>query len=152
MEGSTPIINVRIQAMVRADIKPKMLTWARERAGMAQEDLSGRFPKLHSWELGEAAPTLKQLESFARATHAPVGYLFLPKPPVERIPIPDFRTVGNQRVSRPSPDLLETIYVCQQRQSWYKDYARSLRVARQRSSVPAGWSSVVKRPRPCVMR
>ncbi len=98
---------------------------------MTQEDLVGRFPKLDSWERGDAAPTLKQLERFARATHAPVGYLFLPKPPVERIPIPDFRTVGNRRVGHPSPDLLETIYVCQQRQSWYKDYARSTREERQ---------------------
>ena len=99
--------------MVRADFKPKMFTWARERAGLAQEDLAGRFPKLQSWERSEAAPTLKQLESFAKAAHAPVGYLFLQQPPVEPIPIPDFRTVGSRRVSRP------------QRQSWYKDYARS---------------------------
>jgi Zn-dependent peptidase ImmA (M78 family) len=131
--------------MVRADIKPRMLTWARERAGMAQEDLRSRFPKLDAWERGDVAPTLKQLETFAKATHAPVGYLFLAKPPVERIPIPDFRTVGNRRMHRPSPDLLETIYVCQQRQSWYRDYARSLRERPQRfvGSLRVG-SSVVE--------
>ncbi|MGZ8387772.1 MAG: ImmA/IrrE family metallo-endopeptidase [Rhodoplanes sp.] len=41
--------------------------------------------------------------------------------------IPDFRTVENRRTGHPSPDLLETIYLCQQRQEWYRDYVRSLR-------------------------
>jgi len=71
-------------------------------------------------------PTLKQLEAFARATHAPIGYLFLPEPPVESIPIPDFRTIAGVQIGRPSPDLLDMMYVCQQRQEWYRDYAKSI--------------------------
>lgn len=112
---------------MRVDVKPAMLRWARERAGLEPDALAHRFPKLTNWEREEVRPTLKQLEDFAKVTHAPIGCLFLSEPPVERIPIPDFRTVQNRRVGRPSPDLLETIYLCQQRQEWYGDHVRSLR-------------------------
>jgi Zn-dependent peptidase ImmA (M78 family) len=90
---------------------------------MEPAELQARFPRLELWESGEAQPTIKQLESFAKAVHVPVGFLFLPHPPVEVVPIPDFRTVGGREIERPSPDLLDTIYTCQERQSWYKDYS-----------------------------
>ena len=107
-------------------VKPEMLQWACERAGRSVENLSIRFPKIGLWTRGEASPTLKQLESFAKVTHTPIGYFFLPVPPVERIPIPDFRTVGNSYITHPSPDLLDTVYICQQRQEWYREFARSI--------------------------
>jgi Zn-dependent peptidase ImmA (M78 family) len=112
---------------IRVDVKPELLSWARERAGYDLDALALRFPRLTAWERGTAQPTLKQVERFASATHTPIGFLFLQEPPVEHIPIPDFRTAGNKRIGRPSPDLLETIYVCQQRQEWYRDFARSER-------------------------
>jgi Zn-dependent peptidase ImmA (M78 family) len=109
---------------MRVDIKPELLIWARKRAGYSLDDLARRFPKLVEWEQGILHPTLKQLEDFAKTTHAPIGFLFLQEPPVERVPIPDFRTIGNQRIAHPSPDLLDTLYICQQRQEWYRDFAR----------------------------
>ena len=112
--------------MTRVAIAPALLSWASERSGREPEDLRARFPKLELWEQGEVQPTLRQLEQFAAATRTPVGYLFLPEPPVERLPIPDLRTLGNRHVGRPSPDLLETVYISQQRQEWYRDYARSI--------------------------
>lgn len=111
--------------MMRVDVDPGMLRWARERAGMSVDDLRKSFPKLDAWEQRASQPTLKQLEKFAKSTHTPIGYLFLPTPPVEEVPIPDFRTLRGARLDRPSPDLLEMIYVCQQRQAWYREYARA---------------------------
>jgi Zn-dependent peptidase ImmA (M78 family) len=111
--------------MVRVEVKPELLRWAQERAGFQPGTLAERFPRLEAWERGVAQPTLKQLEAFAKATRTPVGFLFLPEPPVEEVPIPDLRTIGNERLERPSPDLLDTIYLCQQRQEWYRDFARS---------------------------
>lgn len=112
---------------LRIEVNPRLLRWARDRAGLNLDALAQRFPRLADWESQAAQPTLKQLERFAQATHTPVGYFFLPQPPVERVPIPDLRTMGNQRIEHPSPDLLETIYLCQQRQEWYRDYVRSQR-------------------------
>lgn len=110
---------------MRVDIKPELLKWARERSRLGVSALTRTFPRLAAWELGEERPTLKQLERFAKVTHTPIGYLFLQKPPVEPIPIPDFRTLGNQHIEQPSPDLLDTLYLCQQRQEWYRNFARS---------------------------
>lgn len=110
--------------MTRVAIQPEMFRWARDRARMDNLALMVRFPRLEAWEAGEAQPTLRQLEDYARATHAPVGYFFLPEPPVEPLPIPDFRTVANRAIARPSPDLLDMVYACQQRQEWYRDHAQ----------------------------
>ena len=111
---------------VRVGVNPDLLRWARARSGLPEHTLHKRFPQLAQWEQGALEPTLKQLEAFARVTHAPIGYRFLEAPPVETVPIPDFRTVAGADLKRPSPDLLETIYVCQQRQEWYRDYVMSL--------------------------
>jgi Zn-dependent peptidase ImmA (M78 family) len=110
--------------MTRIAVKPELLRWARQRARVPEDMLNRRFPKLGLWESEKAQPTLKQLERYAKTTLTPIGYLFLPEPPVEKVPIPDFRTIGSQRLQRPSPNLLETLYICQQRQSWYREYSQ----------------------------
>ena len=109
--------------MNRVAVEPEVLRWARRRS--RRDDLDRRFPKLEAWEREEVKPTLKQLEAFARATRTPIGYLFLSEPPLEVLPIKDFRTMGDKDVDRPSPDLLDTLYLCQQRQDWYREEARS---------------------------
>ncbi|OIQ93088.1 hypothetical protein GALL_249880 [mine drainage metagenome] len=108
--------------MTRISVSADMLRWARDRARLDVFALEARFPKLAAWETGEVLPTLKQLEDYARATHAPIGYFFLPEPPAEPMPIPDFRTMADRVIARPSPNLLDTIYACQERQAWYRDF------------------------------
>jgi Zn-dependent peptidase ImmA (M78 family)/transcriptional regulator with XRE-family HTH domain len=110
--------------VVRVEVPAALLAWARARSRIPRADLSRRFPKLADWESGTASPTLKQLEDFANTTHTPVGYFFLPEPPDIPLPLPDFRTRREETVRQPSPDLLDTIFLSEQRQEWYRDYAR----------------------------
>jgi Zn-dependent peptidase ImmA (M78 family) len=108
--------------MMRVEIKPALLRWACERAGFDPFAFEARFPQFAAWESGEKQPTLKQLETFAKATHTPIGYFFLPEPPEEKVPIPDFRTFTDEALRQPSPDLLDSLYLCQQRQDWYREF------------------------------
>jgi len=108
--------------MNRVAVSPQLIRWAQERSGLDVAGLVGRFPKLPQWESGELQPTYHQLEEFARATLTPFGLFFLPEPPTERLPVPDFRTLRDERPRRPSSALLETIYQMQRRQEWMRDY------------------------------
>lgn len=105
----------------RVEVRPKMFRWAIDRARLDADDLLTRFPKLADWLGGDAHPTLRQLEDFAGATMAPLGYFFLSEPPTEQLTIPDFRTVKDRRLERPSPNLLDTLQTMQRRQAWLRD-------------------------------
>ena len=54
-----------------------VLRWAAQRARLHDEELSARFRKWPLWLSGEAQPTLKQLEDFAKLTHTAIGFFFL---------------------------------------------------------------------------
>ncbi len=100
-----------------------VLRWAASRAWLSNAELENRFRKWPLWLSGEALPTLKQLEQFAQLTHTPFGYFFLPDPPDVILPVPDFRTHRDECLREPSTALLDTIFLCQQRQDWFRDYA-----------------------------
>ena len=54
-----------------------------------------------------------------RLSHAhPLGYFFLDAPPEEPMPIPFFRTVGDQIPDKGTADLIETVRIIQMRQEW----------------------------------
>ena len=107
--------------MIRVPVPPEMLRWACERAGRDVADVAEHIPQLWTWVRSERQPTLKQLELLARVTHTPLGYLFLPEPPDESLPVPDYRTVSGKATAKPSPDLLDTLYTMQRRQAWLRD-------------------------------
>ncbi len=111
-------------AGVRVDVKADLLQWACERSGDGEAALRKKFANLDLWISGDVRPTLRQLEDFAKAARVSIGYLFLPEPPVEKLPLQDLRTVGDKGVRKPSPDLLDMVHLCQQRQEWYRDYAQ----------------------------
>ena len=108
---------------VRIPVSAEVLRWAADRAGWSDEAVYSRFPRFDNWLSADPAPTLKQLQDFAQAAHVPFGYLMLQTPPEETTPIPDLRTRGDERRDDISPDLRDTIYACQRRQSWYRDFA-----------------------------
>ena len=101
-----------------------VLRWAAGRARLDDEALVQRFGKWPQWLSGQAQPTLRQLEDFARLTHTAIGYFFLPEPPALVLPVTDFRTLRDQTLATPSGALLDTLYLCQQRQDWFREHAR----------------------------
>jgi transcriptional regulator with XRE-family HTH domain len=106
-------------------LQPTVLRWARERAGLSADRLAAKVKtrpdRVNAWEqTGELR--FKQAEDLARVTHTPFGFLFLPEPPEDQLGIPDFRTLHDGPVERPSPDLLETVQLMQRRQGWMRDY------------------------------
>ncbi|WP_025770678.1 ImmA/IrrE family metallo-endopeptidase [Thioalkalivibrio sp. HK1] len=107
---------------MKIEIRPEMLRWARERAGLGLDEVVSKFAGYAEWEGGDVLPTLMQLEGVAQKMNTPVGYFFLDAPPDEPLPIPDLRTLRDRASRRPGPDLLETIYLCLRRQDWYRDY------------------------------
>lgn len=108
--------------MARIPVKPELLKWARSRVDLDVANLTGRFPKYELWEQGTAYPTMKQLERLAAITRTPLGYFFLQSTPEDVLPIPDLRTVGDEPIVRPSPDLLETVQTMQRRQAWMAEF------------------------------
>jgi len=112
--------------VTRVSVSPELYSWAIARSRTSPDALASKFPKLELWMTSpDQMPTLKQLEKFANATHAPLGYLLLAEPPSEELPVADYRTIANTPMGNPSANLLETIYLCEQRQDWYRDYART---------------------------
>ncbi len=116
--------------MSKVAIREEVLRWAIDRSGRTLEDLHIRFPKIYEWATGESRPTLKQLESLARATRTPFGYFFLHNPPDERLPIPHFRSVYADPTYKSSPDLIETVHIMQRRQAWMREFLIEQEVGR----------------------
>jgi Zn-dependent peptidase ImmA (M78 family) len=100
-------------------VKPGMIRWAVERSGLSLD----RFPAaVEAWITRGEKPTFSKLEAFAKKAMVPFGYLFLDAPPAEELPMPDYRTIHDGAVSRPSPNLLETIQDMRRRQTWMREY------------------------------
>ncbi len=115
--------------MPEALVTPSVLRWARERASLEPEDLAQKLSvkpdRILDWEVGKNRPTFRQAENLARVTHVSLGFLFLPGPPKETLPIPDLRTAGSRAVGEISVDLRDVILDALRKQDWYRDYLRA---------------------------
>jgi Zn-dependent peptidase ImmA (M78 family)/DNA-binding transcriptional regulator YiaG len=110
---------------LKIELQPQVLRWVRERAGLTREDLAAKLDttpaKVSAWE-EDGKISSKRAQDLARSVHAPLGFLYLPEPFPQDLPIPDLRTVAGSSRSSASLALLETIYEAQRRQEWYKEY------------------------------
>lgn len=119
----------------QALINPRIISWARKRAGLSEDSLAKKLnikdtKKILEWEAGETKPTFKQAQKIASATNIPFGYLFLIDPPQESLPIPDLRTVGDKHHEELSLEVKDIIKQVIMKQEWYKDYLIKLEAPR----------------------
>jgi Zn-dependent peptidase ImmA (M78 family)/DNA-binding XRE family transcriptional regulator len=110
----------------KAHITPEVLRWARERVRQSPADVAEHLDvyveAVKQWEAGSTLPTLRQAQRLADWLRIPLGYLFLPGPPTESLPIPDLRTVGGEPAREPSPDLMDVVNDALLKQQWYREY------------------------------
>ena len=110
---------------MKLSLEPQIIRWARERAGLDASALAKKLgvkaQRLAEWEESGQLP-YKKAELLAAKTFTPFGHLFLKTPPEDKLPIPDFRTLRDAPVRRPSPDLLETVLLMQRRQAWMREF------------------------------
>ncbi|MCU8009345.1 helix-turn-helix transcriptional regulator [Shewanella sp. SM87] len=111
---------------IEALVNPDVLSWARLRSGYSESVLARKISvnvdKVLSWERGQKKPTFKQAQNIARVTNTPFGFLFLPNPPRENLPIPDLRTVDGVQMQEPSTELRDILLQALSKQAWYKDF------------------------------
>lgn len=115
----------------QALINPKIISWARQRAGLDEDMLAQKLhikdvQKIIKWEKGITKPTFKQAQEIANKTNIPFGYLYLNQPPQETLPIPDLRTVTNQHLVHLSIELKDILNQIIIKQEWYKDHLLKL--------------------------
>jgi len=92
-------------------LNPRVLRWARERAGFDTGDIARALKKdigiIEGWESGTSSPTYAQLEKLAYQFYRrPLALFFFPEPPTERIPTQEFRTLPEFEVHNFSSDTL----------------------------------------------
>ena len=108
-----------------AYINSKILTWALDRSRMSRSDVAAKVrvseQQIRDWERKEHQP-FKKARELAKVLQFPFGYFYLPKPPQDELPIPDFRRLG--RDYRPTPEFIQLLNDVLVRQDWYRDYLK----------------------------
>lgn len=114
-----------MSATERIQIKKEIYHWAFNESQKEEEEIINKFPKITEWIKGDAAPTFKQLESFADFLKIPFGYLFLETPPETDIMEVEFRSINN-KLPFISKNLKDTITAMDIKRNWMSDYRKEL--------------------------
>ncbi len=117
-------------AILRADVEPELLIWARETRGLSIEQAARSIgvpeERLLAWELGKAKPTVKQLRKASSTYKRAIGLLFLPEPPEEDEVIRDFRRAPQAADEGMSPALRLEIRLARERRAEAIDLAKEM--------------------------
>ncbi|OFW33044.1 MAG: hypothetical protein A3G76_02175 [Acidobacteria bacterium RIFCSPLOWO2_12_FULL_65_11] len=91
-------------------VKPQLLRWARETAGLVPAEAAKKIgvkpERLAEWEEGGLRPTVAQLRKAANVYRRPFAAFFLSEPPAQPAPLHDFRRLPGGMAARLSPELL----------------------------------------------
>lgn len=111
-----------------AAVSPQLLTWAIGRASSSTAELAKSAGTSESvvnqWLQNGRQPTFSQARKAAAHLRVPFGFLFLPQPPPDTLPIPDFRVLGGHIIGEISPDLRDVILATMRRQDWLAEYRK----------------------------
>ena len=109
-------------------IKPRIIQWARKRTGLSNPVFAKRMKvpvsRIDEWESGKTALTFVQAKKLASLSLLPFGALFLSEIPKRDLNLPDFRTLNNDSIGDPSPELEATVLEMQKKQEWLHDYLK----------------------------
>jgi len=112
--------------MSTAFITPRLVRWARQRVRITHQAIASKLHvepgRVVAWEEGHEHPTFRQAHDLANYLSVPFGYLYLSAPPIEKIPLPDLRTLPGKAPKKLSRDFIETLDDTIRKQEWYKEY------------------------------
>ncbi len=105
-------------------LAPEVLVWARARAGVTQGELAAKLKvnpeDVVAWER-DGRISSSRVRKLAKATYAPWASLYRASPPVESLPLEDFRTLSAGTPSTHSVDLRETVDLMRSRVDWMRN-------------------------------
>jgi transcriptional regulator with XRE-family HTH domain len=94
---------------IPALVKPALLIWARERAGLPLEEAASRLgievERLQQWEQGTDRPSIAQLRKIGELYKRPLAVFFLSEPPQGFDPQREFRRLQGVTPQTESPEL-----------------------------------------------
>lgn len=115
---------------VLAKVKPEILIWARESAGLTQAEAASAahqsLDTLSSWENGTDSPSIPQLRELSNLYKRPLSVFYLQEPPRGFMVISDFRRTSPERPRRFSPQLTQEIRIANQRRELAKELLEDL--------------------------
>jgi len=117
---------------MKTHINPKIITWAREKAGLTVEALAKKMRRdpneIELWEQGKADPSYASLEKLAyNHLHVPLAVFFFPEPPKIEDPRTKLRRLPTYELDRFSPDTYEKFRLAQAYQDSLSELMREIR-------------------------